>query len=187
VTSHPAGSAVADPAGSSREQPGQRYDPVVTDEQQGERINRELIELLNELRVALPGVQVLFAFLLVLPFQQGFAGISDTDRLVYFAALVSSAAAGAMLIAPSVYHRINFRRRNKERMLRDANVLLMGGTALTGVGFACSIFLIADVIYGSTTAAVATIVTVLMFGGLWFVLPLLRRREPDDEEGSGPG
>jgi hypothetical protein len=145
-----------------------------------ERIDRELIELLNELRVALPGVQVLFAFLLVLPFQQGFRDISETDRLVYFIALLASAAAGALLIAPSVYHRLNFRRRNKERMLNDSNVLLIAGTALTGLGIACSIFVIADVLYGGVVAIVATIITFTVYAGLWGVLPLLRRRGVDD-------
>jgi hypothetical protein len=147
-----------------------------------ERIDRELIELLNELRVALPGVQVLFAFLLVLPFQQGFQEISDADRLVYFAALLSSAAAGGMLIAPSVYHRINFRRRNKERMLHDANVLLISGIALTGVGLGCAVYLIGDVLYGPTIALVATVAVVAVLALLWFALPLFRRREPDDPE-----
>jgi pilus assembly protein TadC len=145
-----------------------------------ERINRELIELLNELRVALPGVQVLFAFLLVLPFQQGFASISDSDRVVYFAALLSCAAAGAMLIAPSAYHRLNFRRRNKERLLRDSNRLAIAGTTLTGVGIACSIYLIADVIYGGGVAIVATVATVGVYAALWGALPVLRRRDPDD-------
>jgi hypothetical protein len=147
-----------------------------------ERIDRELIELLNELRVALPGVQVLFAFLLVLPFQQGFREISDADRLVYFLALLSSAGAGAMLIAPSVYHRINFRRRNKERMLHDSNVLLVAGITLTGVGLACAVYLIADVIYGPTVALAATVATVVVLGALWFALPIIRRREPDDPD-----
>ena len=145
-----------------------------------ERIDRELIELLNELRVALPGVQVLFAFLLVLPFQQGFRDISETDRLVYFIALLASAGAGAFLIAPSVYHRLNFRRRNKERMLNDSNILLIAGTALTGLGIACSIFVIADVLYGGVVAVAATIVTFTVYAGLWGALPLIRRRGVED-------
>jgi hypothetical protein len=145
-----------------------------------ERVNRELIELLNELRVALPGVQVLFAFLLILPFQQRFSQIGPVDRLVYFAALLSSAAAGALLIAPSVYHRLNFRRRNKERVLLDSNGLLIAGSAFTAAGIACSIYLIADVLFGTAVAVGATVATLALYVALWAVLPLSRRREPDD-------
>ncbi len=120
----------------------------MTDEDNKERIDRELIELLNELRVALPGVQVLFAFLLVLPFQQGFGDISDADRGVYIAALIASALAAALLIAPSMYHRLNFRREVKEQMIFDSNKLMVVGVLLLAIGVACSIFLVVDVVYG---------------------------------------
>jgi hypothetical protein len=145
-----------------------------------ERIDRELIELLNEIRVALPGVQVLFAFLLVLPFQQRFETINDVERWVYFAALMASAAAAALLITPSVYHRLNFRRKNKLRMLLDSNRLLLAGSALTAIGIAASIFLVTDIVFGSTLALVATTATLLVYAALWAALPLARRREPDD-------
>jgi hypothetical protein len=151
------------------------------DENRKERVDRELIELLNELRVALPGVQVLFAFLLILPFQQGFSAVEDLARHVYFAALVASALASALLIAPSVYHRLNFRRRSKEQMLRDSNQLAIVGTAFVAVGIACAIFLITDVVYGPGPAVIATLVTLLVYAALWWGLPLYRRREPDEE------
>jgi Family of unknown function (DUF6328) len=150
------------------------------DEGDKERVDRELIELLNELRVALPGVQILFAFLLVLPFQQGWEQISDVERHVYFAALVASAVASALLIAPSVYHRLNFRRKNKERMLFDSNRILIAGSAFVAIGIACSIFLVADVVYGAPISLVATILTLVLYVGLWGVFPLMRRSEPDD-------
>ena len=150
------------------------------DEGEKERVDRELIELLNELRVALPGVQVLFAFLLILPFQQGWQQISDVERHVYFAALASSAVASALLIAPSVYHRLNFRRRNKERMLYDSTRMAIAGAAFVAIGIACAVFLVADVVYGTPAALAVTLVAVALYGGLWFVLPLLRRRDPDD-------
>ena len=152
----------------------------MTDEDRKERVNRELIELLNELRIALPGVQVLFAFLLVLPFQQGFAEISDADRGVYIVALIASALAAALLIAPSMYHRLNFRRQVKEQMLFDSNKLAVSGILLTGVGVACSIFLIVDVVIGETPAIVATAVTSVVYALVWLALPLARRgeREP---------
>ncbi len=151
------------------------------DENRKERVDRELIELLNELRVALPGVQVLFAFLLILPFQQGFSALEDLARHVYFAALAASALASALLIAPSVYHRLNFRRRSKEQMLRDANQLAIVGTAFVALGIACAIFLITDVVYGPGPAAIATVVTVIVYAALWWALPLYRRRQPDED------
>ena len=147
-----------------------------------ERVNRELIELLNGIRVALPGVQVLFAFLLVLPFQQGFSEISQTARIVYFTALLTSAAAGALLITPSIYHRLNFRRGNKEKMLHDSNVLVIIGTTFTGVGIALAIFLVADVVFDEAVALVALLATVIVYGGLWGVLPLVRRQRPDTDD-----
>ena len=150
------------------------------DEGDKERVDRELIELLNELRVALPGVQILFAFLLVLPFQQGWEQISDVERHVYFGALVASAIASALLIAPSVYHRLNFRRRNKERMLFDSNRILIAGSAFVAIGIACAIFLVADVVYGAPVSIIATVLTLGLYAALWGVFPLLRRREPDE-------
>ena len=153
------------------------------DENRKQRVDRELIELLNELRVALPGVQVLFAFLLVLPFQQGFSEVEEVARHVYFAALVACAVASALLIAPSVYHRLNFRRRSKEQMIHDANRMAILGTAFVAVGIACAIFLVTDVVYGIGPAAVATVVTLLVYGGLWWGLPLYRRGQPDEEAG----
>jgi hypothetical protein len=148
-------------------------------EHEKERLDRELIELLNELRVALPGVQVLFAFLLILPFQQGFADTSTEDRAVYTVALLASALAAALLIAPSMYHRLNFRRGVKEQMLFDSNKLLVAGMLLTAVGVACSVYLVVDVVYGGTPAALAIGATVLVYAALWLVLPLIRRGEPD--------
>ena len=151
----------------------------MTAEDPKERVNRELIELLNELRVALPGVQVLFAFLLVLPFQQGFAEISDADRGVYITALIASALAAALLIAPSMYHRLNFRRQVKEQMIFDSNKLLVMGMVLTAVGVACSIFLVVDVVYGESPAIVVTAATALVYVLVWLALPLVRRGEPE--------
>jgi peptidoglycan biosynthesis protein MviN/MurJ (putative lipid II flippase) len=149
------------------------------DEDPKERVDRELIELLNEIRVALPGVQVLFAFLLILPFQQTFADTTSEDKAVYALALLASALATAMLIAPSMYHRLNFRGGRKEQMLFDSNKLLIAGTMLTGVGVACAVFLVVDVVYGGTAAMVATLVVVVVYAVAWIALPLLRRG--DDE------
>src|SRR5918994_2543952 len=128
-----------------------------------ERVDRELIELLNEIRVALPGVQVLFAFLLILPFQQGFADTSTEDRAVFTVALLACALAAALLIAPSIHHRLNFRQGNKEQMLFDANRLMIVGMIVLAIGVACSIYLIADVVYGGMAAVAATLGTLLVY------------------------
>jgi hypothetical protein len=151
----------------------------MADEDQKERVNRELIELLNELRVALPGVQVLFAFLLILPFQQGFAEISDADRVIYVAALIASALAAALLIAPSMYHRLNFRRQVKEQMIFDSNKLLVVGMLATAVGVSCSIFLVVDVVHGQTPALFVTAGIAIVFILVWLALPLARRGDPE--------
>jgi hypothetical protein len=151
----------------------------MADESDKERVNRELIELLNEVRVALPGVQVLFAFLLILPFQQAFSTTSDLDRAIYTIALLFSAVAAALLIAPSAYHRLNFRRDVKEEMLFDSNKLIMAGLGCTAVGVACSVYLVVDIVHGGTAAALATFGTAVVFGVLWIALPLARRGAPE--------
>ena len=97
-------------------------------EDRSERLDRELIELLNELRVALPGVQVLFGFLLAVPFSQGWQRVTDTERLVFFLTFLSTAIATVLLIAPSAQHRILWRARDKEALLRRANALALAGT-----------------------------------------------------------
>ena len=158
-------------------------------EDRKERVDRELIELLNELRVTLRGVQVLFAFLLIVPFQQGFAEVSDLSRLVYFAGLVTSAAAITFLIAPASYHRLNLRRGvdEKEQMLLTSNRLTIVGTGLLAAGMVCSIFVVADLMFGSSEALVAAVITAIVFGLLWYVLPLAMRRggaEESDEPSS---
>jgi hypothetical protein len=150
------------------------------DEPHKERVDRELIELLNELRVALPGVQVLFAFLLILPFQQRFAETTAEDQAVYTIALLACALATALLIAPSMYHRLNFRQGNKERMLHDANRLMIAGVLLTAIGVACSIYLVVDVVYGGVPAVIATAMALIVYGSLWLGLPLARRRDVQD-------
>lgn len=152
------------------------------DESGKERRDRELIELLNEVRVALPGVQVLFAFLLVLPFQGTFADLSEIERDVYVAALLSSAAAVALLITPSSYHRINFRLALKERMLRLSNRLLIAGLVLTAAATALSVGLVVDVVMSGVAGVVAALVTAAWFAWFWFAIPLLARRDREDDD-----
>lgn len=144
-------------------------------EDQDDRINRELIELLNELRVALPGVQVLFAFMLVLPFSQGFARVTTVERWVYFGAFISAALGTALLIAPSSYHRLRFRQGDKERMLVASNRMAICGMAQVAVAMAGVVGLITDVIFGTPAAAFASGLVGGWFAWFWYGLPLSRR------------
>ena len=107
-----------------------------------EDLDRELIELLNELRVALPGVQVLFAFLLAVPFSQRFAETTELQRDAYMAALLSTLAGSVFLIAPSAYHRIRFRDRDKEALLLISNVFAIIGMVFLAVGMTAVVFLV---------------------------------------------
>lgn len=160
-------------AASDPGRPGEELDP---DETPKQRLDRELIELLNEVRVALPGAQVLFAFLLILPFQSTFRELTDLQRNLYAGALMTSAAAIALLIAPSSYHRINFRRPMKEGMIRWANGLLIGGMVLCAVGVTLAVALVIDIALGDIAAIILGGGTALWFGWFWFAVPLLRRR-----------
>jgi len=156
------------------------------DEDRHERVDRELIELLNELKVALPGVQILFAFMLILPFSQGFARVTSFERWVYFAAFIAAALGAALLIAPSSYHRLRFRHRDKERMLFAANRMAIGGMALVAVAMALVVGLITDVIFGSVPAGVAAALVGGWFAWFWYGLPLSRRLDDPDREDAEP-
>jgi len=147
------------------------------DEDEKARLDRELIELLNELRVALPGVQVIFAFMLVVPFSQGFSQLSSVERWIYFAAFITSALAAALLIAPSSYHRLRFRQGDKEKMLRLGNRLLVGGLALVAVSMALSVGLISEFVFGTAMALVSGLGIGAALAWFWFGLPLSRRAQ----------
>jgi O-antigen/teichoic acid export membrane protein len=145
-----------------------------------ERVNRELIELLNELRVVLPGVQVLFAFLLSLPFLTRFDQLTTTQRDVYFVSFICAAAAIALLITPSAYHRLRFRQHDKERMLFTSNRLVIAGTVFLAISLVGVIFVVTDVLYRSTFAAVVTALMSGWFAWFWYGLPLSRRLIDED-------
>jgi hypothetical protein len=145
------------------------------DESEEERLDRNLIELLNELRVALPGVQVLFAFLLTVPFTQRFATLTDTQEELYYVALLATAASALLLIAPSAHHRINFRQQDKAYIVLFANKLTIAGLAFLAIAMSCVVWLITDLLYGSTATAIATSITAATFVFLWYVIPVVRR------------
>lgn len=141
--------------------------------------DREFIELLNELRVALPGVQVLFAFLLVVPFSQRFEELGSGDRAVFTASVVAAALSAACLIAPTAQHRILWRQHHKEQLLRIATWLALVGTGLLAVTMSAVIWLTVDLIYGNKWAAAITALVVGVFLVLWYAVPvvlLMRRR-----------
>jgi hypothetical protein len=142
-----------------------------------QRIDRELIELLNELRVALPGVQVLFAFLLAVPFAQGFTTVTSFQRALFFAVLAATAVSAALLIAPSAWHRLHFRQKDKEYLLLVANKLSVAGLMFLGAAMTGAVMLIADFIYSPTLTIVAGAIATLIFGWFWVAWPLLRRAE----------
>src|SRR5215213_3153007 len=144
-----------------------------------ERLDRELIELLNELRVTLPGVQVLFAFLLTVPFSQRFIQVTSTQKNIYFASVLCTAAATAFLIAPSAYHRIQFRARDKEQMVQTSNRLAIVGTTFLALAMVLVVLLITDVIFGGSSTWIFTAVAALLFAWLWFGLPLTRHARGD--------
>lgn len=144
------------------------------DEDEQERINRELDELLQEVRVALPGVQVLFAFLLTLPFTNRFAAITAPQRHVYFATFLLAAATSALLIAPTAFHRLRFRRHDKQRMLFVSTRLVIAGLVLLALAMTGVVFLVTAVLYRSAAAGVAAAAVALWFAWFWFGLPLQR-------------
>jgi hypothetical protein len=146
-----------------------------SDESRKERVDRELIELLNELRVALPGVQVLFAFLLTMPLTARFPELSDLQRTIYIVTFTATTLASALLMAPTAYHRLRFREGDKERMLHTANRQAIAGTALLAMAIGGAALLVADLIYGLTFAVVFAAAIVTWIVGLWFVLPLIRK------------
>jgi hypothetical protein len=147
----------------------------VAEETHDERVNRELIELLNELRVALPGVQVLFAFLLAVPFSQRFGQTDDTQRDAFMVALLSTLAGSVFLIAPSAYHRLRFRDRDKEALLQIANVFAIVGLVFLALGMTAVVFLVTDLLFKGMTTVVVTSLTAALFLSVWFVLPLVRK------------
>ena len=150
------------------------------DETRRERINRELIELLNELRVALPGVQVLFAFLLAVPFANGWTKVTEYQKDIFYATLVSTAISTACFIVPTAYHRLNFRNREKENILLLSNKFAIAGIMFLAISMIGVLVLVTDVIYSKQAALVTGALAAVVFGGLWLALPLIRRHAEGD-------
>jgi hypothetical protein len=145
------------------------------DETDTERLDRNLIELLQEVRVVQTGVQVLFAFLLTVPFSARFDEITGFQRAAYFTALVGATAASVLLIAPTALHRILFRMGQKDYMVEMSNRLALGGLASTAVAMVAVMLLVADVMFGMGLGIAIALVTALAFAGVWWAIPLRRR------------
>jgi predicted membrane channel-forming protein YqfA (hemolysin III family) len=158
------------------------------EESEQERLDRNLNELLQELRVAIPGVQVLFAFLLTVPFQQNFTKINNFQRDVYFATLISTAISAILLMSPTAYHRLTFRYQQKRKLVFYSNRFAIFGLIFLACAMTGAIVLVTDVLFSTTAMLVTSALTVTMILVLWFALPLRRRlslkaegREPLEE------
>jgi uncharacterized protein DUF6328 len=156
--------------------------PSGREESEGKRLDRNLAELLQELRVALPGVQVLFAFLLAVPFQQGFKEITGFQEKVYFITLLLTAISAALLISPTAYHRMTFRRQQKKHLVFIANRLAIAGISALALAMTGAVVLITDVLFGAVATVVFSAATLAMFLLLWGLLPLQRRLRSREQE-----
>jgi hypothetical protein len=136
--------------------------------------DRQMAELLQELRVALPGVQILFAFLLTVPFSQGFARATSFQRNLFFATLLATAASTACLIAPTATHRLRFHQKERAYIIESSNRLLIVGLVFLALAIVGAVTLITDVIYGVSGQWIWPALVALALVGLWFARPLLR-------------
>jgi Family of unknown function (DUF6328) len=141
-----------------------------------ERYDRNLLELMGELRVALPGVQVLFAFLLVAPFNQRFGTASSFERGLYFATLLLTTLASILLIAPTVMHRLAFQRGQKPYLVRTANRLTIAGMCVLAIAMTSAVALVTDYLFGGVASLVTAVAVLTVFALVWFVGPLRHLR-----------
>jgi anti-anti-sigma factor len=140
-----------------------------------QRLDRNLEEMTGELRVVVTGVQVLFAFLLIVPFDSGFVGVGPFERGVYLATLLCSALAAVCTLAPAAYHRLLFRTDDKRHVVFLANGLSIAGLAFLALAMCGSLLLVTTKLFGATAGAITAVLVAIPFGGLWFAAPLLRR------------
>jgi hypothetical protein len=146
----------------------------MADEDQKERVNRELIELLNELRVALPGVQILFAFLLTVPFTQRFPQLTVFQRDTFYVTLLAATISAACLIAPSAAHRLRFHQKEREWLIESANAMMIAGLIFLAIAIGAAFLLITDVLFDGARVWVYSVIVWIVILGLWFARPLAR-------------
>ena len=147
---------------------------------ESDKRDRQMSELLSVLRIALPGVQILFAFLLTAPFAQGFQRITDTQKTLFYATLLATAASLICLIAPSATHRMRFHKSDRAFIIESANKFLIAGLAFMGVAIVLAIAMVTDFLYDHWIVWVAPLAIAGALAGVWFIRPWLRR------ESSGP-
>jgi hypothetical protein len=147
-----------------------------------ERLDRELMELLQELRVVIPGVQVLLAFLLTAPFQQRFAQLPGSMRNAFFASIASATLATAFLIAPSAHHRLRWRAGEKERLVRIGNQMAIAGTVFLATAIVLALYVITDVLFTTQLAIWTAVAAVVLFAVLWYALPMIWRAPSQEEQ-----
>jgi hypothetical protein len=146
------------------------------DEDEKDRTERQLIELLNELRVVIPGVQVLFAFLLTIPFNQRFGRVDQFQETVYFATLLLAALATALFMAPTGYHRILFHQRDRKHIIEVANRFAIAGLVVLSLAITGAVLLVTDYLYNSRVLVAGVAGgTFVVLAALWIALPLARR------------
>ena len=145
-------------------------------ETEAQRDDRNLAELIQELRVVSLGVQVLFGFLLSLPFTVRFSRLDPTQRDLYLACLVLSAVATTLLLGPVAYHRLVFRRAMKEAIVRYASLMATFGLAAVGGAVLLAVLLVTDVVAGPLPAALITALVACLLGAAWYVMPFARLR-----------
>ncbi len=144
-----------------------------------ERLDRNLDEMTGELRVVVTGVQVLFAFLLIVPFNTGFAHVGNFERTVYFVTLLLAALSAACTIAPSAQHRFLFRHDDKRYLVFVSNRIVIAGLAFLALAMCGALLLVATKLFGPTVGAITVVLGALPFLLLWFLLPLRRRADLD--------
>src|SRR4051794_10487187 len=155
------------------------YDPTGRDETPLERCDRNLVELLQEVRVVQTGVQVLFAFLLTAPLAARFPALTGFQRSEYFVTLLSAGAAAILLIAPTAYHRVLFRRGDKEHLVIVANRFTIAGLAFVALSMLGSLLLVTDLLFNGAVVFVTVTLATITCVAFWCVLPLMRRAALD--------
>jgi membrane-bound acyltransferase YfiQ involved in biofilm formation len=159
----------------SHDEPPERPQDRSEDEQ--ERLNRQMMELLNELRVAMPGVQVLFGFLLTVPFQQRFQRVTEFQETVYFVTLISAAVATAFLIAPSAYHRVMLEQHDKPNIIHIGSAQMIAGLCALALAMNGAVLLVTDVLFEAGAVTVTVVLLAGLYLTLWFGFPLVRRAQ----------
>jgi predicted membrane channel-forming protein YqfA (hemolysin III family) len=144
-------------------------------ERSKEELDQEWSELVEEHRLAMPGVQVLFAFLLILPFQNRFQQLTESQEYVYYTALLCATGAIVLLITPTAAHRIRWRKRDKEALLRMSTRAAIAATVFIAAAMTASVFLITDVLFGEPATVIVSTLVAAAFVLFWYAFPLYRR------------